>query len=79
MIVTNNGTETINLVINGFVVAVKPTQACVIAEKEYTALSKLFPALQPLEAQEAAIEEETATEEKPEAPVKQPKRKKKTK
>ena len=74
MIVMNHGSETINLVINGLPVAVKNGQACVITEKEYGALKKLFPALQPLEAQETAVEE--AVEEKP---VKQTKRKKKAK
>lgn len=74
MIVMNNGTQTINLIINGFSVAVKHGQACVISEKEYEPLKKLFPALQPLEAQETAIEEDV--EEKP---VKTTKRKKKAK
>lgn len=74
MIVINHGSETINLVINGLPVAVKNGQACVITEREYGALKKLFPALQPLETQEAATEE--VVEEKT---VKTTKRKKKAK
>lgn len=74
MIVMNNGTQTINLIINGFLVAVKHGQACVISEKEYEPLKKLFPALQPLEAQETATEEDVEKK-----PVKTTKRKKKAK
>jgi len=79
MIVINNGTETINLVINGLTVAVKHTQACVIAEKEYAALKKLFPALQPLKEEEMAVEETAEEIAEPEVPAKQPKKRKKTK
>lgn len=74
MIVMNNGTQTINLIINSLPVAVKHGQACVLSEKEYEPLKKLFPALRPLEAQETATEEDIEVK-----PVKTTKRKKKVK
>lgn len=64
MIVVNNGTTPITLVVNGSIVSLKRTQACVISEKEYCALKRLFPALTPVE-QEAPVEVVEEPEVKP--------------
>lgn len=74
MIVVNHGTETVTLVINGQVVSVKHTQACVLSEKEYSSLKNIFPFLKPVE--EENLPAQDIEEEKP---VKTTKRKKKTK
>ena len=74
MIVTNSGTEAINLVLNGRIVSIKHTQACELSEREYSALKNIFPALKPVET---FVATEDVTEEEPE--VKPAKRKKKTK
>lgn len=65
MIVINTGTETVNLVINGQTVSVKHTQACVISDKEYDSLKNIFPSLEPVVEEVAAVEEDVAEEVKP--------------